>query len=59
MHFILLNPAFNKKTKQNMYKSWIWTAVTQSNSPVTGLTVNFEATANRKKGPAKRTFNFL
>jgi len=42
-----------------MYKSWIWTAVTQSNSPVTGLTVNFEATANRKKGPAKWTFNFF
>jgi len=42
-----------------MYKGWMWTAVTQSNSPVTGLTVNFEATENRKKGPAKRAFNFF
>jgi len=30
------------------------TAVIQSNSPATGLPVNFEATANRKKGRAKQ-----
>jgi len=30
------------------------TAVIQSNSPATGLTVNFEATATREKGRAKQ-----